>query len=94
METPPPQDPIPPQETAAPQPTPQPVGYPSAPLGPTIRFDVIGQGKDDARSLTRGHLQGLDVAMHNEQGTLQYELKVPLAKTGDHPYAIRGSSLA
>ncbi len=55
---------------------------------PTGRVDVIGPGKGDARSLTRGHLQGLDVAMHNEQGTLQYELKVPLAKTADHPYAI------
>jgi hypothetical protein len=54
----------------------------------TERVDVLGPGKDDARSLTRGHLQGLDVAIHNEQGTLQYELKVPLAKTGDHPYAI------
>jgi hypothetical protein len=57
--------------------------------GPSIeRVDVIGPGKDDARSLTRGHLQGLDVAIHNQQGTLQYELKVPLAKTSDHPYAI------
>ena len=55
---------------------------------PTERVDVLGPGKDDARSLTRDHLRGLDVAIHNEQGTLQYELKVPLARTADHPYAI------
>jgi len=55
---------------------------------PTERVDIIGPGKDDARSLTRDHLRGLDVAIHNEQGTLQYELKVPLARTADHPYAI------
>jgi hypothetical protein len=55
---------------------------------PTDRVDIIGPGKDDARSLTRDHLSGVDVAIRTEQGTLQYELKVPLAKTGDHPYAI------
>jgi hypothetical protein len=55
---------------------------------PTDRVDIIGPGKDDARSLTRDHLSGVDVAVRTEQGTLQYELKVPLAKTDDHPYAI------
>jgi hypothetical protein len=55
---------------------------------PTERVDVLGPGKDDARSLTRDHLSGLDVAIRTEEGTLQYELKVPLAKTADHPYAI------
>ena len=55
---------------------------------PTNRVDILGPGKDDARSLTRGHLSGVDVAIHAEQGTLQYELKVPLAPSGDHPYAI------
>jgi hypothetical protein len=55
---------------------------------PVDRVDILGPGKDDARSLTRGHLSGVDVAIHVEQGTLQYELKVPLARSGDHPYAI------
>ena len=55
---------------------------------PRDRIDILGPGKDDARSLTRDHLPGVDVAIHAEQGTLQYELKVPLARSGDRPYAI------
>jgi hypothetical protein len=55
---------------------------------PGDRIDVLGPGKDDARMLTRDHAQGVDVAIRSEQGTLQYELKVPLAKSADHPYAI------
>ena len=55
---------------------------------PADRIDVLGPGKDDARMLTRDHAPGLDVAIREEQGTLQYELKVPLVHTGDHPYAI------
>ena len=61
---------------------------PEEPASPTDRVDILGPGKDDARSLTRDHLSGVDVAIHAEQGTLQYELKVPLARSGDHPYAI------
>ena len=55
---------------------------------PADRVDILGPGKDDARSLTRDHLSGVDVAIRAEQGTLQYELKVPLARGADHPYAI------
>jgi len=55
---------------------------------PGDRIDVLGPGKDDARMLTRDHAPGIDVAIREEQGTLQYELKVPLVKTAEHPYAI------
>lgn len=55
---------------------------------PGDRLDVLGPGKDDARMLTRDHAQGVDVAIRSEQGTLQYELKVPLVKSAEHPYAI------
>ena len=55
---------------------------------PGDRLDVLGPGKDDARMLTRDHAQGVDVAIRSEQGTLQYEMKVPLVKTAEHPYAI------
>jgi hypothetical protein len=58
---------------------------------PRDRVDIVGPGKDDARSLTREHLSGVEVAIHAEQGTLQYELKVPLARSGDHPYAIESA---
>jgi hypothetical protein len=55
---------------------------------PVNRVDILGPGKDEARSLTREHLSGVDVAVHAEQGLLQYELKVPLTQNSDHPYAI------
>ena len=55
---------------------------------PGDRIDIIGPGKDDARSLTRDHLPGVGVAIRTEEGTLHYELKVPLARTTDQPYAI------
>jgi len=58
----------------------------------TERVDILGPGKDDARELTRDHLPGIDVALRTEQGVLQYELKVPLAKTADHPNAIEASN--
>jgi hypothetical protein len=58
------------------------------PMHPADRVDILGPGKDDARSLTHQALSGVDVAVREEQGTLHYELKVPLAKSADHPYAI------
>ncbi|HMC77961.1 MAG TPA: hypothetical protein VKH34_12535 [Vicinamibacterales bacterium] len=67
------------------RPAPPPVGE-SGP--PTERVDILGPGKDDARSLTRDHLAGVNVAIRAGQGTLQYELRVPLASGGDRPYAI------
>lgn len=55
---------------------------------PGDRVDIFGPGKDDARSLTRDHLSGVEVAIREEEGTLHYELKVPLGHASDHPYAI------
>ena len=57
-------------------------------IAPPDRVDILGPGKNDARSLTRDHLPGVDVAIGSEQGVLRYELKVPLAQTADRPYAI------
>jgi len=55
---------------------------------PASRVEILGPGKDDARSLTRDHLGGIEVAIGVDAGLLQYELKVPLVQTADHPYAI------
>ena len=55
---------------------------------PPDRVVILCPGKDDARSLTKEHLQGVEVAMAMDQGTALYELKVPLAATSDRPYAI------
>jgi hypothetical protein len=58
------------------------------PPHPADRVDILGPGKDDARSLTHQALSGVEVAVREEQGVLQYELKVPLLRSADHPYAI------
>jgi hypothetical protein len=55
---------------------------------PPDRVDIVGPGKDDEISLTREHLEGVDVGFKVEQGALQYELRVPLARSADMPYAI------
>jgi hypothetical protein len=55
---------------------------------PHDRVDVLGPGKHDARSLTRDHLEGAAVAMRTAQGTLVYELQVPLTTGAGRPYAI------
>ena len=55
---------------------------------PADRIDVLGSNKDDERSLTLDHAAGIEAAARIDQGTLRYEVKVPLAKTTDHPYAI------
>lgn len=59
---------------------------------PPNRVDILGPGKNDEVSLTREHLQGVEVAFQVQQGILQYELKVPLVKTDDTPYAIGAAS--
>lgn len=55
---------------------------------PADRIDVLGSNKNDERSLTLDHASGIEAAERLEQGTLRYELKVPLARSDDHPYAI------
>jgi len=56
------------------------------------RVDILGPGKNDARSLTRDHLEGVAVAMKVSQGVLVYELQVPLATGDGRPYAIGTSA--
>src|SRR5258708_27301290 len=60
-------------------------------IAPADRGDILGPGKNDARSLTRDHLPGIDVPIRAEQGLLQHELKGPLARTADRPYAIEAA---
>jgi hypothetical protein len=56
------------------------------------RVDILGPGKNDARSLTRDHLEGVAVAMKVTDGSLLYELQVPLATGDGRPYAIGTSA--
>jgi len=69
-------------------------GDPTAPQDdyePSNRVDILGPGKDDARSLTLDHASGIEVALHMVEGSALYELKVPLTKTAEHPYAINAT---
>jgi hypothetical protein len=70
-----------------------PPGGPGASFDPTTdgrlaRLEVIGPGKDDRRSLMLDHAPGLVVRIGRVEGTIVYELKVPLRMTTEHPYAI------
>jgi hypothetical protein len=52
------------------------------------RLEVLGPGKDEARSLVLDHAQGLAVGLGRLEGVLVYELRVPLRKGPETPYAI------
>jgi hypothetical protein len=52
------------------------------------RLEVLGPGKDEARSLVLSHAQGLTVGLGRVEGVLVYELRVPLKKGPETPYAI------
>jgi hypothetical protein len=55
---------------------------------PTNRLEVYGPQKDDAHSFVTDMAPGITVKTGQAEGYLVYELKVPLAKTTDAPYAI------
>lgn len=53
------------------------------------RVELLGPGKDDARSLVLEHLPpGVAVGIARVENALVYELKVPLGKSAERPYAI------
>lgn len=55
---------------------------------PTDRLEVYGPQKDDAHSFVTEMAPGITVKTGQADGYLVYELKVPLSKTADSPYAI------
>ena len=59
-----------------------------AQVEPTNRLEVYGPQKDDAHSFVTDMAPGIAVKVGEVQGYLVYELKVPLARTADLPYAI------
>jgi hypothetical protein len=59
-----------------------------AQLEPTNRLEIYGPQKDDAHSFVTDMAPGIAVKVGEVQGYLVYELKVPLARTADWPYAI------
>jgi hypothetical protein len=55
---------------------------------PPNRLEILGPSKDDALSLTADKVPGVEVKVAQVEGVLIYEMKVPLAKTTERPYAV------
>jgi hypothetical protein len=55
---------------------------------PTNRIEIYGPEKDDAHNFVTEMAPGITVKIGQAEGYLVYEMKVPLAKTADTPYAI------
>jgi hypothetical protein len=57
-------------------------------IEPPNRLEILGSSKDDARSFTADKAPGIEVKVGQAEGLLTYELKVPIAASEAHPYAI------
>ena len=52
------------------------------------QFESLGPGKGEHRRIADKQEKGLDVHLGFADGTLTYELKIPLHKTAEHAYAV------
>jgi len=59
---------------------------------PPNRLEVYGPQKDDAHNFVTDMAPGISVKLGQVQGYFVYELKVPLARTPERPYAIEGKT--
>jgi hypothetical protein len=57
-------------------------------LEPTNRLEVFGPQKDDAHNFVADMAPGIAVKVGQVEGALVYELKVPIGRTAEFPYAI------
>jgi hypothetical protein len=57
-------------------------------LEPTDRLEVYGPKKDDARSFVATMAPGIAVKIGQVEGSLVYELKIPIQASPEFPYAI------
>jgi hypothetical protein len=57
-------------------------------LDPPNRLEIYGPQKGDAHSFVTEMAPGIAVKIGQAEGRLVYELKVPLTRTADRPYAI------
>jgi len=54
--------------------------------------EILGPGRDESLRLKKDELKGIEVALENRRGLFVYEIKMPLAKSGDAPYAAGSAS--
>jgi len=57
------------------------------------QFEVVGPGQDERHRIADRQDKGIDVHLGYADGTLTYELKIPLHKSSDRPYAIGADPL-
>jgi hypothetical protein len=51
-------------------------------------LEILGPDKDEHTQFSAIQVPGISVRVGNTQGSVVYELKVPLKESSDHPYAI------
>ncbi|HTY37892.1 MAG TPA: hypothetical protein VMH23_12315 [Bacteroidota bacterium] len=52
------------------------------------QYDIVGPGEGEHHRMTEHQAKGIEVHLGYADGTLTYELKIPLQKNADHPYAV------
>ena len=52
------------------------------------QYEVVGPGQGERHRMADKQDRGIDVHLGYADGVLTYELKIPLYKTSDHPYAV------
>ena len=57
------------------------------------QFEVVGPGQGERHRMADKQDRGIDVHLGYADGALTYELKVPLQKSSDHPYAVGADPL-
>ncbi|MCX6132560.1 MAG: hypothetical protein NTU47_01995 [Ignavibacteriales bacterium] len=57
------------------------------------QYDIVGPGEGERHRMTDKQDKGIDVHLGYTNGTLTYELKIPLQKSADHPYAVGANPL-
>jgi len=58
------------------------------PRRPMNELEILGPGKDEVKKMPIEETKGIDISIEFSSGMLVYELKVPLNKSEQHPYAI------
>jgi len=64
---------------------------PRPPLGDPGQVVILGSGKNPSVVLKKEDLKGLEVALEAHEGYFVYEIKIPLVRTPDFPYAVSGT---
>ena len=57
-------------------------------------LEIVGPEKNDVRRMSIEQVEGIDIEVGNTTGRFVYELKVPLDRDENHPYAVGVESMA